>query len=59
MIQEVRKTEQYNYNAMAVVFQDALRVIDESVYLAKKFSVGDASLIEMADTTGKLMTQSV
>ncbi|CAD8184855.1 unnamed protein product [Paramecium pentaurelia] len=59
LIQEVRKTEQENFNKMAVIFQDALRVIDESVYLAKKFSVGDASLIELADATGQMMQHSV
>jgi hypothetical protein len=40
---------------MAVIFTDALRAIDESVYLAKKFAVGDASLLELADNTGSMM----
>lgn len=59
LIQEVRKTEQEVFNKMAVVFTDALRAIDQSVYLAKKFASGDASLIELSDTTGAMMQHAV
>jgi len=55
LIQDVRKVEQEVFNKMAVIFTDALRAIDESVYLAKKFAVGDASLLELADSTGSMM----
>lgn len=44
---------------MQVIFNDALHAIDDAVYVSKKFSVGDASLIEMADSTGQLMQHAV
>ncbi|KAM3144544.1 hypothetical protein pb186bvf_003413 [Paramecium bursaria] len=59
IIAEVRKVEQETFSRFAVYFQDAIKAIDDAAYTSKKFSVGDASLVELADHTGTLMSHAV
>ncbi|CAD8131842.1 unnamed protein product [Paramecium pentaurelia] len=59
LINDVRKEDTQSYNRGAVTFNDAINAIDDAIDLGVSLVKGEASLIQVADMTTKLMMASV
>ncbi|CAK78595.1 unnamed protein product (macronuclear) [Paramecium tetraurelia] len=59
LINDVRKEDTQSYNRGAVTFNDAINAIDDGIDLGVALVKGEASLIQVADMTTKLMMASV
>ncbi|CAD8138122.1 unnamed protein product [Paramecium pentaurelia] len=59
LINDVRKEDTQSYNRGAVTFNDAINAIDDAIDLGVALVKGEASLIQVADMTTKLMMASV
>ncbi|CAD8099022.1 unnamed protein product [Paramecium primaurelia] len=59
LINDARKEDTQSYNRGAVTFNDAINAIDDSIDLATALAKGEASLVQVADMTTKLMKSAI
>ncbi|CAD8204697.1 unnamed protein product [Paramecium octaurelia] len=59
LINDARKEDTQSYNRGAVTFNDAINAIDDSIDLATALAKGQASLVQVAEMTTKLMKSAI